>query len=88
MKQKTSNPDRRQFIKNSVLSAAGIVILPRNVLGGKNYISPSDKVNIGIAGAGGQSMFSIRELMKLDDVQIISVADPAELWKNDILYKC
>ncbi len=87
MKQKTSNPDRRQFIKNSVLSAAGIVILPRNVLGGKNYISPSDKVNIGIAGAGGQSMFSIRELMKLDDVQIISVADPAELWKNDILYK-
>ncbi len=77
---------RREFIKGLTVTSAGLMILPRHVLGGKGYISPSDKVNIGIIGAGGQSMFSIEELIKLKDVQLISVADPSNYWKNDILY--
>ncbi|MDD4107742.1 MAG: Gfo/Idh/MocA family oxidoreductase [Prolixibacteraceae bacterium] len=78
--------NRRKFIKNAALSSAGIVIIPRHVLGGGNFVAPSDKVNVGIVGAGGQSMFSIRELAKLNDVQIMSIADPSDYWTNDILY--
>ena len=86
MKSKMMYP-RRRFIKSSIASLAALTIVPRHVLGGRGYVPPSDKVNIGIIGAGGQSMFSIRELLKLEDVQLISIADPAEYWKNDTLYK-
>jgi len=77
---------RRKFIKTSLSSLAAITIVPRHILGGSGFTAPSDKVNIGIVGAGGQSMYSINELFKLDDVQLITIADPAKLWKNDILY--
>jgi len=78
--------NRRKFIKKTVLSSAGIYIIPRHVLGGNNFVVPSDKVSIGIVGAGGQSIYSIRELAKLDDVQITTIADPSNYWTNDILY--
>ncbi|MCE5347872.1 MAG: Gfo/Idh/MocA family oxidoreductase [Bacteroidales bacterium] len=77
---------RRDFIKKSAASAAAFIIVPRHVLGGRGYIPPSDKVNIGIVGAGGQSMYSIGELLKLEDVQLTSIADPSNHWTNDILY--
>lgn len=77
---------RREFIKNSITSLAALTIVPRHVIGGKGFLAPSDKVNIGIVGAGGQSLFSINELFKLEDVQMTAIADPANLWKNDILY--
>lgn len=86
-KEAKIDTSRRKFIKGVGLSSAGLIVLPRCVLGGKDYIAPSDKVNIGIVGAGGQSMYSIKELLKLDDVQLVTIADPSEHWKNDILYK-
>jgi predicted dehydrogenase len=83
---KTMKNTRREFLRNSFASLAAFTIIPRHVLGGKGFVAPSDKVNVGIVGAGGQSMFSIRELLKLDDVQLTTIADPALHWKNDILY--
>lgn len=77
---------RRQFIKGAAIASAGFMVIPRHVLGGKGFIPPSDKVNIGIIGAGGQSLFSIDQLFKLEDVQLTAIADPAEYWKNDVLY--
>jgi predicted dehydrogenase len=77
---------RRNFLKRSTVISSGIIIIPRHVIGGSGYIAPSDRVNIGIVGTGGQSMFSIKELCNLEDVQITTIADPAEIWKNDILY--
>lgn len=85
MKSEETN-SRRDFIKKSTVSAAAFIIVPRHVLGGRGYIPPSDKVNIGIVGAGGQSMYSIGELLKLEDVQLTSIADPSNHWTNDILY--
>lgn len=81
------NNSRRDFIKQTAVGLSVFSIIPRYVLGGKGYVPPSDKVNIGIVGAGGQSMYSIRELLKLNDVQLTTIADPAYLWRNDILYK-
>ncbi|MEQ8336166.1 MAG: twin-arginine translocation signal domain-containing protein, partial [Cyclobacteriaceae bacterium] len=69
---------RRRFIKGMAATGAGVMIVPRHVLGGPGFVAPSDRVNVGIVGAGGQSMYSVRELMKLDNVRLVSVADPME----------
>ena len=84
--KKKEKKSRRDFVKMSAAGLSAFTIVPRNVMGGNSYIAPSNKVNVGIVGTGGQSMFSIKELCNLEDVQITTIADPAELWKNDILY--
>ncbi|MBY5960127.1 Gfo/Idh/MocA family oxidoreductase [Membranicola marinus] len=76
----TPHSSRRNFTKTMTATAAGFMILPRNVLGGKNYTAPSDKVNIGLVGAGGQGQSNVRHLLQLDDVQITSVTDPGRYW--------
>ena len=55
MSEKTkTKSSRRKFIKNTSLSAASFMIVPRYVLGGKGFISPSDKLNIAGIGIGGR----------------------------------
>jgi predicted dehydrogenase len=49
-----SVPSRRRFLKNTLATAAGFMILPRHVLGGKGFIPPSDKLVIAGIGAGGK----------------------------------
>ena len=45
---------RRNFLKKSAAVGAGFFIVPRNVLGGNGFISPSDQLNIAAIGAGGK----------------------------------
>ena len=40
---------RRNFIKKSSIIGSGIFIVPRNVLGGNGYVSPSDQLLIAAA---------------------------------------
>ena len=40
----TIDNSRRDFIKATVLAAAGFMIVPRHVLGGKGFIAPSDRL--------------------------------------------
>ena len=54
MKEKSTTTSRRSFIKGTALTAAGLMIVPRHVLGGPGYVAPSDKVNIALIGAGGR----------------------------------
>lgn len=76
---------RRDLLKaGSALAAATIV--PRHVLGGPNHVAPSDRVNIALVGAGGRGLQNARELMKLEDVRINVVADPAEHWDLSNFY--
>lgn len=84
-----NNPlSRRGFLKASALSAAGVMIVPRHVLGGKGFIAPSDKVNIGIIGAGGKGRQNTENLLKLEDVQVTAIADPANYWNlADFYYR-
>jgi len=44
---------RRTFIKKTALTAAGISIIPRAVMG-RGFIAPSDQLNIAVIGAGGK----------------------------------
>ena len=48
----------------------------------------SDVVKVAIVGAGGMGRGVARELMKLPDVRIVAVADPADAYQDDFFYKC
>jgi predicted dehydrogenase len=74
------NPTRRQFIARTAASAAAFTIVPRHVLGGQRFVSPSDMVNVALIGAGGQGRTNVRSLFKLDDCRVVAIADPAEHW--------
>lgn len=52
MKEKINS--RRDFVKTASLAAAGFMIVPRHVLGGKGFIAPSDRLVIAGVGVGGK----------------------------------
>ncbi len=79
-KSKPTPTSRRNFIKETSWAAAGFMIVPRHVLGGRGFVPPSDKVNIGMIGVGGRGRENTAELLQLDDVQVVAIADPAEYW--------
>ena len=54
-----SSKSRRNFIKKSSAIGAGIFIVPRNVLGGTGYVSPSDQLNLAAIGSGGKGISDI-----------------------------
>lgn len=66
---------RRKFISTTA-TAAGLSIIPRNVLGGKGFTAPSDKINIACAGTGTQGTRVLLQLLRIPEFQVISVADP------------
>ena len=45
---------RKAFLANSIKASLAFTIIPRFVMGGKGYTSPSDKINIGFIGTGKQ----------------------------------
>ena len=47
---------RRNFLAQTAAAALGVTIVPRRVLGGPGYVSPSDKVNIAFIGVGAQGL--------------------------------
>jgi predicted dehydrogenase len=88
MKKKSTTFSRRDFVKATVLSSAGIMIVPRHVLGGPGYIAPSDRVNLGFIGAGGKGKQNVQEFIKMADVDISAIADPAYYWNlADFYYR-
>jgi len=68
---------RRNFISTAV-TAAGITIIPRHVLGGIGYIAPSDRLNVACIGTGTQGTRVLLDLLKIEDLQITAVADPVK----------
>ena len=60
-KSASSPFSRRRFIKTAA-AASAFMIVPRHVLGGPAYVSPSDKVNIAAVGAAGQGRFDIQSV--------------------------
>ena len=51
---------RRQFIKHASTAVAAFTIVPRHVLGGPQFVAPSDKITMAYIGVGTQGL---RELM-------------------------
>lgn len=45
---------RRGFVRSASVAAAGFMIVPRHVLGGKGFLAPSDRLLIAGVGVGGK----------------------------------
>lgn len=65
---------RREFV-GSVTSAAGFMVVPRHVLGGRGYLAPSDKLNIAAVGAGGMGASNIDRCRRENIVALCDVDD-------------
>ncbi|RPD37984.1 Gfo/Idh/MocA family protein [Chitinophaga barathri] len=55
---------RRSFLTTGATAAAGFMIVPRHVLGGKGHIAPSDRLRVAGIGVGGKGESDIAEFAK------------------------
>jgi hypothetical protein len=82
MKNMKTQMNRRKFIRGTVASAAAFTIVPRHVLGGKGYIAPSDKINLGFIGCGTMGIPHVIGRSKIPEMQIVAVCDPEKDGAN------
>ena len=73
--KKKKELSRRDFIRNTSVFGAGVLILPRHVLGGKGFIAPSDKLNIAAIGAGGKATYNIQQAFNGGAENIVALCD-------------
>src|SRR5690606_21178669 len=69
---------RRNFLKAGALAAAGFMIVPRHVLGGKGFLAPSDRLQIagvGVGGKGTSDLKSFHDSGKADVAFLCDVHD-------------
>ncbi|HET6255671.1 MAG TPA: Gfo/Idh/MocA family oxidoreductase [Puia sp.] len=76
--------DRRKFMQVTATAALGFTILPRHVLGGRNYVAPSDKITLAYIGVGTQGIRELLPLLQNPQFQVVAVCDPN---KSAIGYK-
>ncbi len=74
MKNKKRNQSRRDFIKQTAV-ASSFFIVPRHVLGGVGYISPSDKLNLAAIGAGGKGRSDIKNASVNGRENVVALCD-------------
>lgn len=76
---------RREFMGRSAAAAAGLMIVPRHVLGGRGFQTPSDTLNIGCVGAWGQGASDIKGVSTENIVAICDIDDEmiVRLLKNE-----
>ena len=65
---------RRDFIKKTA-AASSIFIVPRDVLGGKGYIAPSDKLVLAAIGSGGKGASDISNSESNGKEKIVALCD-------------
>src|ERR1700761_5759619 len=75
MEDKTNQNTRREFIKTGSVAAAGLMIVPRFVLGGKGYIAPSDKLIIASVGVGGKGGDDVKRFNKVEKADVAFLCD-------------
>ena len=63
---------RRQFVATTATAGAGLVIVPRHVLG-RGFQAPSDTVNIATVGIGGMGFSNTRALLSQNIVAVCDV---------------
>jgi len=76
---------RREFMGCSAAAAAGLMIVPRHVLGGRGFQAPSDTLSIGCVGAWGRGAGDIEGVSTENIVAICDVDDEmiVRLLKSD-----
>lgn len=74
----SENNSRRDFLKNTALAAAGFMIVPRHVLGGRGYTAPSDRLVVAGIGVGGKGESDIANFFKSGKADIAYLCDVDE----------
>src|SRR4029079_16685356 len=86
---------RRNFIKlttAATVATATTTILANERPSSPMRVSPSDKIRLGLIGAGGQGMGDTREALKIPGVELVAAADlydgrlarAKEIWGNQL----
>ncbi|HEX4850365.1 MAG TPA: gfo/Idh/MocA family oxidoreductase, partial [Puia sp.] len=76
--------NRRKFVEVVSTGALAFTILPRHVLGGKNFVAPSDKITLAYVGVGTQGIRELLPMLMNTQIRVVAVCDPS---KNAIGYK-
>lgn len=72
--EKSNSINRRDFIKGAAILSS-FMIVPRHVLGGVGYISPSDQISLGFIGAGKQSFTLFNAFNNIGKVRVLAACD-------------
>lgn len=72
----TPQINRRKFVKVAATGALAFSIVPRHVLGGTNFIAPSNKITIAYIGCGTQGLRELLPMLTVPGLQVIAVCDP------------
>src|ERR1041385_6097740 len=75
---------RRQFIGSAATASLAFTIVPRQVLGGPGFVTPSDQLTLGYIGCGTQGMREMVNLIANPKIRIVSVCDPNKMSTNYI----
>jgi predicted dehydrogenase len=67
--------NRRKFVAASVVSSVATVV-PRHVLGGGEFVAPSEKITLAHIGMGTQGFSELGGLLENPQLQIVAVCDP------------
>ncbi len=65
--------NRRKFLADAAKATLAFTIVPRFVLGGKGYLPPSDRINLGFIGTGKQGRGLLNSFA--DKAQVVAGAD-------------
>ncbi|MFH1575003.1 MAG: Gfo/Idh/MocA family oxidoreductase, partial [Acidobacteriota bacterium] len=66
---------RREFLGGATGTAAGLMIVPRHVLGGPGFQAPSDTLHIGCVGVGGKGTSDVWSVSSENIVALCDVDD-------------
>lgn len=68
--------NRRKFLEVTAAGALAFSIVPRHVLGGKNFIAPGDKITLAYIGCGTEGLRELLPMLAVPDLQVVAVCDP------------
>lgn len=66
---------RRKFLRGTLIAGAGFTIIPRHVMGGNGFISPSDQLTKAIIGVGGMG----RGHIPYEGTRVVAICDVDKL---------
>lgn len=78
--KKENSLNRRQFVGKASSALAGIMIVPRFVLGGKRpdgskYLAPSDMISLGFIGTGKQGRGLTNSFLSTGEARIVALSE-------------
>lgn len=70
-----SGLSRRQFISAAALALAAPTIVPSSVFGQENRPAPSNRITLGVVGAGWQGISNLNGFLAHNNCQVVAVCD-------------